>query len=80
MAITKSGTKWAAKVEYKPEYDNLGQFPNLTDNYSQTFSYIKEGASVDDVKAFVDALMSLTIYNGAPYKVRLIDTSELVIA
>ena len=77
MAVTKNGTKYVVRVEYKTSYDTNGDFPTLT-NYSQTFPNVKETATVEQLKAFANALMSLTIYNGAPYKVYLIDTAELV--
>lgn len=79
MAVTKRGIKYAVKVEYKPEYDTNGDFPTLK-AYSQTFSQIQEMATIEQLKAFADTLMGLTIYAGAPYKVSLIDTSTLVVA
>ena len=78
MAVTKNDTTFAVKIEYKKAYDTLEEFPTLND-YSQTFTNIKEAATVDQIKAFADALMSLTIYRGAPYKVKLVDTSDLVV-
>lgn len=80
MATTKNGTKYAVRVTYKPEYDTLGEFPRLTESYSQTFGQVKETATIEQLKAYADALMSMTIYRGAPYKVSLIDTSELVVS
>ena len=77
MAVSKNSSKYAVKVDYKPDYDITGDFATLK-AYSQTFSNIKESASVDDIKAFADALMNLTIYRGAPYKVYLVDTSNLL--
>ena len=78
MAVTKTNTKYAVKIEYKTEYDTNGEFPSLT-NYSQTFSNVKETATIDQLKAYADALMSLTIYRSAPYKVYLIDTGTLAV-
>lgn len=78
MAVTQENTKYTVRVEYKTSYDTVGSFPNLGD-YSQTFSNVKETATPAQLKAFADALMSLTIYSGAPYKVTLIDTSELMV-
>ena len=77
MAVTKNGTKYVVRVEYKTSYDTNGDFPSLQ-NYSQTFSNVKETATVAQLKAFADTLMSLTIYGNAPYKVHLINTSDLV--
>ena len=79
MAVTKTGTTYALKVDYKPDYDTTGDFPGLA-SYAQTFGNIKESATTDQLKAFADTLMNLTIYNGAPYKIALVDTSTLVIA
>ena len=77
MPATQENTKYAVRVEYKSAYDTLGDFPTLAD-YSQTFSNVKETATVAQLKAFADTLMSLTIYGNAPYKVHLINTSDLV--
>lgn len=77
MAVTKNNTKYTVRVEYKTAYDTAGDFPSLQ-NYSQTFSNVKETATAEQLQAFANVLMGLTIYNGAPYKVTLIDTSELV--
>lgn len=77
MSVSKSDTKYIVKVDYKPSYDITG---NLTlDSFSQTFSKINENATPAQIKAFADALMSYTIYRDAPYRVTLIDTSELVL-
>ena len=78
MAVTQANTKYAVKVEYKSEFDTSGEL-NLPD-YNQTFNKVKESATVEQLKAFADALMNLTIYKGAPYKVSLIDTSNLVVS
>ena len=79
MATTKTNTKYTVKVEYKTEYDTNGEFPTLA-NYSQSFSHVKETATIEQLKAFADALMSLTVYRHAPYKVYLIDTGTLAVA
>ena len=78
MAVTKDYTTYAVKIEYKPSYDTSGNL-DLT-AYSQIFSHVSESATVDQLKAFADALMSLTVYANAPYRVSLVDTSELVVA
>ena len=78
MAVTKTATKYAVKAEYKTTYDTEGEFPALT-NYAQTFSNVKESATVEQLKNFVDTLLSLTVYNGAPYQVKLVDTSTLIV-
>ena len=77
MSVSKTNTKYAVKVEYKPDYDTNGEFPTLA-AYSQTFSNVKETATVDQLKAYADALMCLTVYKDAPYKVYIIDTGTLV--
>ena len=77
MAVNQENRKYAVKVEYKPEFDLDGEL-NLP-SYSQTFSKVKESATTEQLKAFADALMSLTIYRDAPYKVSLIDTTELIV-
>ena len=79
VAVIKNGTKYAVKVVYKTEYDTEGDFPALS-NFSQTFSNVKETATAAELKDFADALMGLTVYDGAPYQVSLIDTSRLVVA
>lgn len=79
MAVTKNGTKYAVKVEYKTEYDTTGDFATLP-AYSQTFGKVSESATVEQLKNFADILMGLTIYRGSPYKVYLIDTANLVVA
>lgn len=75
--VNTANTKYYVRVDYKPEYDTTGEL-NLP-AYSQTFTKVKETATYAQLKAFADALMNLTIYKGAPYKVTLIDTSNLVV-
>ena len=77
MAVTKGFPKYVVKVEYKPSFDTTGTL-NLP-AYSQNFSKVKETATPQQLKDFIDALMSFTIYRDAPYKVSLIDTAELVV-
>ena len=78
MAVTRNGTtKSGVRVEYKTEYDTNGDFPSLED-YSQTFTNVKAEATIEQLKGYADALMSFVKYSGAPYKVTLVETSELV--
>lgn len=76
MAVNKANSVYAVKVEYKPSFDTTGTL--TLPQYSQTFSKVKETATLEQLKAFADALMNLTIYKGAPYKVTFIDTATLV--
>lgn len=77
MAVINSNEKYSVKVEYKPEYDETGN-STLT-AYSQTFTKVKETASPEALRNFAVALMSLTEYNGAPFKVTLIKTGDLIV-
>lgn len=77
MATIKNGEKYSVKVEYKPEYDETGEL-NL-DAYNQTFSKVKEAATLEQLRQFAVGLMSLTEYADAPYRIRLIDTGELIV-
>lgn len=79
MAAEKSGTREQVKVEYKVDYDVNGDFPNVPD-FSFTLGYVKETATLDQKKAMADALVSLTIADGAPYKVYIVETSQIVVA
>ena len=78
MAVNKSNEKYSVKVTYKTEYDDTGLL-GLGD-YTQTFGKVKETATPEQLRNFAVALMSLTEYNGAPFKTTLIDTSELTVA
>lgn len=78
MAVTLEDNVYAVKVEYKPAFDTTGNL-NLP-AYAQTFAQVKESATPEQLKAYVDALMSLTVYRDAPYKVSLIDTASIVVA
>lgn len=74
MAV-KQNQRYVVRVTYKPEFDTTGTLD--LEAYTGTFSKVKEDATVDQLKAFADALMSLTIYRDAPYKIELVDTSTL---
>lgn len=78
MAVVINNNTYAVKVEFKSDYDLTGDF-NTLPAYSQTFTKVKESATVEQLKSFADALMNMTIYRGAPYKVYLIDTGTLVV-
>lgn len=78
MAVTETDIRDQIRVEYKTDYDTTGDFPTL-DDFQQTFSYVKENATLAQKKAYADALMTLTVYKGAPYVVKLISTGELVV-
>lgn len=75
MAVSKEGTKYAVRVIYKAAWDEEGSLG--CDDYSQTFTQVKEDATPEQLKNFADALMSLTIYHNAPYKVELLEVSQL---
>lgn len=77
MAVTLENYRDQLKVDYKTSYDTAGDFPDLGD-YGQTFSYVREAASYDVKAAMVRALMSLTVYDSAPYKIMLVRTGELI--
>ena len=77
MAVILENVRDQVKVDYKTAYDTGGDFPFLGD-YGQTFSYVREAASNDVKAAMVRALLSLTVYDEAPYKVMLVRTGELL--
>ena len=77
MAVILENVRDQVKVDYKTAYDTAGDFPNLGD-YGQTFSYVDEDASNDVKAAMVRALLSLTVYDSAPYKIKLVSTGELL--
>lgn len=79
MSTVKVGTKRSLKVEYKTTYDTNGDFPGLGD-FSKTFSDVSESASLADLQNGVAALFGVTSYRIAPYKVMIVETSELVTA
>lgn len=76
MAVVKESSRYQMKVDYKPAYDTSGSL-NL-ETWNQTFSYVDEEATLDQLSAFVDGVASLTVYKDAPYRRLLVDTSELV--
>lgn len=76
MAVTQEDRRYAVKVEYKPSFDTTNSL--TLSAYSQNFNKIKETATNEQMKAFADALMSITKYADAPYKVTFIDTTQLV--
>ena len=77
MSVTRENTvRNGVRVEYKTSYDTLGDYPNLSD-YSQTFTNVKSTATFEQLKGYADALMSFSEYGLAPYKVMLVETSEL---
>jgi len=77
MSVERNGLKRTLKVEYKTAYDTAGDFPALID-FSKTFSDVSETASLDSLKGGVKALFGVTAYRDAPYKVYIVETSELV--
>lgn len=77
MAVTLENIRDQVKADYKTIYDTVGDFPNLGD-YGQTFSYVDEDASNDVKAAMVQALLSLTVYDQAPYKILLVRTGQLI--
>lgn len=77
MATSLINTRDQVKAVYKTVYDTIGDFPTL-DDFSQTFSYVKESATNDQKKAMVDAIMGLTVYRGAPYHALIVTTSQMV--
>lgn len=76
MAVTKNNEKYSVKVIYKEEYDETGLLGY--DDFTLTFNKVKESATPTQLYDFAVALMSLTKYYSAPYKVTLVDTGELV--
>ena len=70
-----SGTKKAVRVKYLRSYDMAGAFPNLSD-YSQTFTHVKEEATTAQLQTYAQALMQLTVYADAPYKIQILELSE----
>lgn len=77
MATTKTGTRDQVKVTYKKAWDAEEEYPALTD-FTATFSYVRESASLDEMRAYGMALMGLTVYRPAPYVTSLVETSQLV--
>ena len=77
MSTERNGIKRSLKVEYKTAYDTNGDFPYLGD-FSKTFNDVSENASLDDLKTGINALFGVTAYRDAPYKLNIIETSELV--
>ena len=77
MSVTRENQKYMVRVDYRESYDLSGQLG--LGNYSQTFTKVKETATNEQLLNFAIALMSLTVYNGAPFKVKLIDTSDLIV-
>lgn len=79
MAVSREGTRDSMKIEYKASYDTSGSLDLPA--WSQTFSYVKESATDQQKKDFVDALAAFTVYgaNYAPYRVLIVSTSELVV-
>lgn len=77
MAVILANLRDQVKADYKTSYDTAGDFPNLGD-YGQTFSYVDEDASNDVKAAMVRALLSLTVYDQAPYKILLVRTGQLI--
>lgn len=76
MAISEEDLRDQIKVDYKSTYDVTGEL-DLPD-FQQTLSYVKESATLQVKKDFADALMSLTVYANAPYRVQKISTTTLV--
>ena len=76
MAVIKENPHYAIKIEYKPSFDLSGNL-NLP-AYSQTFTKINELATEAQLLAFADALMNLTVYREAPYRVSFINTAQLI--
>lgn len=79
MSVVRTGTRSSLKVVYKVSYDTTGDYPMLQD-LTKTFNQIKETATLDQMRAGIVALMNLTVYNGAPYQIKIVDESSLVIA
>lgn len=77
MAVEKQNQKYSVKITYDSDWDDSGGLGY--DNYTQTFGKLKENSTIDQLHAFAVAMMSLTIYHNAPYKISFIDNSELVI-
>lgn len=77
MAVILANTRDQLKADYKTSYDTAGDFPFLGD-YGQTFSYVREAASYDVKAAMVRALLSLTVYDSAPYKIKQVTTGDLI--
>lgn len=77
MSVSKESTGVSLKIDYKPAYDTSGNLDYPS--WSQTFSAIKETATLQQQRDFVVALASLTEYYDAPYRVLQVETSELVV-
>lgn len=67
--------KTAVRVKYLKSYDTAGEFPDLPD-YSQTFTHVKEEATTAQLQTYAQALMQLTVYADAPYKIQILELSE----
>ena len=74
--LARTNNTYSVKVIYKPEYDTAGLFE--LDSLNLTFSKVKETATDEQLRNFAVALMSLTVYKDAPYKIFIVDTGELV--
>ena len=76
MAVYEDNQRYTVRIEYKPSFDPTGllTLPAVT----VTLTKIKETATPQQIKECADALMNLTVYRNAPYKVSLIDTTEIV--
>lgn len=76
MAVTQNNEKYVVRVDYKSSYDDTGLlgYPD----WALTFTQVKETATPAQLYDFANALLSLTKYYSAPYKISLIATSELV--
>ena len=77
MSVSKENTKRSLKVEYKTAYDTAGDFPSLGD-FTKTFNDVSENAPLESLKGGINALFGVTAYRNAPYKLYIVETSELV--
>lgn len=75
MAIVESDQRWQLKIDYKPEYDSTGELDLAA--WQQTFSYVDEDATAQQLYDYVVALADLTVYRNAPYRVTKVQTSTL---
>ena len=78
MAVSKENTKYSVQIIYKTEYDTAGDYPDLPD-YTGTFTKVKETANITQLLTYAQALMNLTAYKDAPYRVDFVEKGTLVV-
>lgn len=77
MSVSKENTKRSLKVEYKTSYDTVGDFPYL-EAFSKTLNDVSENASLASLNGGIAALFGVTAYRDAPYKLYIVETSEIL--